>query len=175
MNVTTHALASAAAQREYLKEQLLVQFPELAEDEQALVDTLDGISDLDQMLVAVMRSTETDDMMVTGIKARIEELSERGKRLAHRIETKRDLVCRVMDHANIKKIESAEFTLSLRQSPDKVVITDEKLLPAAYLRTPEPPAPTPDKKAIADALKAKQDVPGAVLSNGGVSLSVRKK
>lgn len=175
MNVTTHALVSAAAQREYLREQLLVQFPELAEDDQALVDTLDGLSDLDQMLVAVMRSTEDDSMMVAGIKARVEELTERGKRLAHRIETKRDLICRVMDHAGIKKVEAAEFTLSLRQAPDKVVITDETLLPPRFLRTPEPPAPQPDKKLIADALKAKQDVPGAMLSNGGVSLSIRRK
>jgi len=170
---TVHQVVAALTNHEYLRDQLRVQFPDA--DEQTLADTLEGESNLDQMLVAVMRSTEDDAMLVTGIKERLAELSERGERLARRIEAKREIVCRVMERANMSRIEAADFTLSLRQAPSKIVVTDEALIPAAYMNTPEPPTPKPDKKKIADALKANTEIPGCVLSNGGVSLSVRKK
>ncbi len=172
---TTHDLIGAGQHRAYLREQLIVQFPVLAEDETALVDTLDGISDLKEMLVAVMRTADEDEMLVGGIEAREAELKERRERLAKRIATKREIVCRVMERADLKKIEAPEFTLSLRNIAGSVVITDETKIPADYMRTPEPPAPQPDKKKIGGALKANTEVPGALLSNGGVGLSVRKK
>lgn len=175
MQPNAHQLATALAHRQYLKEQLLVRFPTLAEDEQALADTLDGETDLKEMLAEVMRSTEEDAMLVAGIAERVAELTERKGRLEHRIKAKREAICLTMDKADLGKIEAPEFTLSLRRSPASVVITDQALLPAEYLRTPEPPAPEPDKKKIGDALKANTSIPGAVLSNGGVSLTVRKK
>jgi hypothetical protein len=44
-----------------------------------------------------------------------------------------------------------------------VSIFDEKQIPAEFMRTPEPkpPVPVPNKKAIAEAIKAGIDVPGA--------------
>jgi hypothetical protein len=45
-----------------------------------------------------------------------------------------------------------------------VIIADETAIPAEYMVTPEPPPPPaarPDKKAIAAALKAGKEVPGA--------------
>jgi len=170
---SAHNLVAALTHHEYLRDQLRVQFPDA--DEQTLADTLEGESNLDQMLVAVMRSTEDDAMLVTGIQERMAELAERGERLARRIEAKRDICCRVMERANLPKVEAPDFTLSLTKTPKKVIVTDEVLIPAAYMNTPEPPAPKPDKKKIADALKANTEVPGCLLSNGGVTLSVRKK
>lgn len=172
---TAHQLATALAHRAYLKEQLLVQFPDLAEDERALLDTLDGESKLDDMLAEVMRSSEDDAMLVAGIKERMTELNERKARLERRVEAKREIVCRTMDKANLQKIERPDFTLSLRKSPPAVLITDEKLIPDDYLIHPEPPAPKPDKAGIAVALKGGKEVPGATLSNGNVGLQIRKK
>lgn len=173
--MSAHALTNALVHREYLKEQLLARFPDLAEDEQALLDTLDGESDLKELLVQVMRSTEDDAILIAGIKERMAELKERSERLARRVESKREAVCLTMDKASIGKIEAPEFTLSLRRSPPSVVITDETLIPANYKRTPEPPKPEPDKKLIAEALKANKEIPGAMLSNGDIGLTVRKK
>lgn len=173
MQPNAHAVAVALAAHEYLKEQLRVQFPD--EDDATLADTLEGESTLDQVLVSVMRSAEEDEMMVAGIKARLAELAERKTRIERRIEAKEGCVLRTMEKAELRKIEAPDFTLSLRAVPGKVVITDEALIPAEYMRTPETPAPVPDKKAIADAIKARTEVPGAMLSNGGVGLSIRRK
>lgn len=175
MTANAHTLTRELVHREYLREQLLVQFPDLAEDEQALLDTLDGESKLDDMLAEVMRSSEDDAMLIAGIKERLAELTERKARLERRVEAKREIVCRTMDRANLQKIERPDFTLSLRKSPPSVIITDEKLIPADYLIHPEPPAPRPDKAGIAVALKRGDPIPGCTLSNGGVGLSVRRK
>lgn len=45
-----------------------------------------------------------------------------------------------------------------------VDVFEPALLPAQFMRQPEPPLPAPDKTAIKDALKAGQDVPGARLA-----------
>jgi len=42
-----------------------------------------------------------------------------------------------------------------------VVIDEPGLIPAAYMRQPDPPPPAPDKAAIGAALKAGLDIPGA--------------
>jgi hypothetical protein len=51
-----------------------------------------------------------------------------------------------------------------------VVITDEHAIPQAFWR-PQPPKL--DRKAIGEALKAGQAVPGAQLSNGGTTLAIK--
>ena len=63
-------------------------------------------------------------------------------------------------------------TLSVRAGTAKVEITDEKIIPAIYWNRP---APILDKRAVSDALKAGEAIPGAVLSNAAPSLSVRFK
>ena len=170
MQPNAHSVAASLANHEYLKEQLRVQFPDA--DDQVLADTLEGISDLDQLLIALIRSADEDQILVNGIKARIEELTERKKRLEHRIEAKAGIALRTMERANLPKIEAPDFTLSTRRTPASVVITDEKVIPAQFWRAQDPVL---DKKAISEALKAKNEVPGASLSNGGVSLAIRRK
>lgn len=170
MQPSIHTVATALAMHEYVKEQLRVQFPDI--DDATLADTLEGEVDLKEILIAIMRSADEDEMLVTGIKARIEELQERKKRIEHRIETKEAIVLNAMEKAALKKIEADTFTVSTRATPGAVIVTDEALIPPAYWKTQDPVL---DKAGIRDALKIKKDVPGATLSNGGVTLSVRRK
>ena len=59
-----------------------------------------------------------------------------------------------------KPMTIGTFTLSYRKS-EATNIVDESLIPSQYLKTPEPPAPKPDKTAIKEAIKAGTLVPGA--------------
>lgn len=157
-----------------LKDELLRRFPSLADDEQALIDTLDGISDLKEQITEVIRSAEDDEMLADAISDRIDQLKARQERLRTRSKGKRDAAFHAMQEAGIKKIEAPDATISLARSPVSVLITDDALIPGEYLRQPEPPAPKPDKKAIKEALVAGQEIPGCILSNGGARLLVRK-
>lgn len=170
MNV--HKLQQTVAQDKLLRDQLLARFGDaLADDEQALIDTLDGVSDFDGQALAVLRSAEDDEMLVTGIKERIEQLRARAERLTARAAAKREAVLLAMVETGRKKIEAPDCTVSVRATPASVVITDETAIPDDYLK-PQPPKV--DKAAIRDALKQGASIPGAMLSNGGQSLGIRR-
>lgn len=154
------------------KDMLLVQFPELAEDEGALLDTLEGLTDLNENLIAILRSRDDDLMLVTGIEARVKELNERKARLELRADAKRAFVCRVMEEAELKRLDAPDWTVSLGRKPQAVQITDEAAVPAEYWR--EKVTRSVDKTALKAAL-ATGKVPGAALDNGGVQLTIRKK
>ena len=66
-------------------------------------------------------------------------------------------------------MELAEGTVSLRNGPPKVIITNESEIPVDFWRVRR----EPDKSKIGAALKAHEFVPGAVLSNPEMSLTIR--
>ena len=99
-------------------------------------------------------------------------MQERLSRIEHRADKKRELVTSVMERADIKKLAEPDFTASLRASPPAVVVTDEGQIPQAYWK-PQPPKL--DRQGISTALKSGVAVPGALLSNPEMVLSVRTK
>src|SRR5262249_14171448 len=62
-----------------LKERLLSEYPTL--DEAALRDTLEGITDLHEMLAAVIRSALVDEALQVGLRRRLYDMKERLTRL----------------------------------------------------------------------------------------------
>ena len=68
-----------------------------------------------------------------------------------------------MEVAGIERITCPLFTISIAKNPPSVDIFDVLSLPAQFMVTPPPKTPvaTPDKKAIAAAIKAGEDVQGA--------------
>jgi hypothetical protein len=157
----------------FLRDELLRQFPEMADDGDLLLDTLEGATTLNEAIVKVWESARHDEGMVEAIKSRQAEMKERADRLCERAEKKRLACVNAMQEAGLKKIEAPEVTLSVRAVAPSVVVTDETLIPPAMLKTKT--TTSPDKVAIKDALTSGLPVPGALLSNGGVSLSARVK
>lgn len=170
----TDSIAVGASVQEYrlTKERLLAAFPDLAEDETALLDTLEGETTLQEQIVALMRSADNDRILALGIKERMTELAARLTRMESRYEGKRELIASAMAAADLKKIEAPDWTLSLRRIPPSVVIQDEGLIPEAFKKSKT--VVSVDKAALKAALE-NETIPGAVMSNGSVGLSVRMK
>lgn len=166
-------LQGALSNHLYLLEQLRVSFPD--QDDADLADTLEGISDLNEMIIRTIRGNDEDEALVAGLSVRLDELAERQARLKQRIEKRREVVANVMERAKLPKIVAPDFTLSLAHRARSVVIINEDQIPDAFKVSSEPPAPRPDKKAIKTALEDGKPVPGCTLSNGGVSITIRKK
>ena len=80
------------ALHEYLREQLTQRFPEA--DEETLCDTLEGLTNLHEKLGAVIRSQLEDRALSKALRARIEEMQGRFRRLEHCVEQKRGSVPR---------------------------------------------------------------------------------
>ncbi len=155
---------------QYLRARLEEEFPDA--DEETLVDTLEGLSNLPDMLAEVCRSMLDDQAMVSALRGRVGDMQERCGRIEARARTKRELVCSVMERADLKKVMEPDLTLSLRPSRAPLVITDEEIIPAGYWKAQ---APKLDRQGLIAALSAGRDVPGAILGNAPMAISVRTK
>src|ERR1041384_7115223 len=89
-------------------------FPEA--DEETLADTIEGASDLPQLLTAVLRSRLEDLSLAEALRQRLDVMRRRLERLEGRAEQKRVLVSTALQEAGIRKLVAAEFTAYLRPS-----------------------------------------------------------
>lgn len=158
-----------AAEYGRIREALLAEYPDI--DPETLADTLEGLSDLPDVLARMIRDAREDKAMADALGVMIAESRERQERLNRRSLSRRNAVLRLMSTACLRKIEQPDFMASIRHVPPKVEITDDTSIPDAFQKVVK----TPDKPAIKAALERGETVQGAVLGNGSEGLSVRFK
>lgn len=136
-------------------------------DEQTLLDTLESLSgDLDTKVLNTVALSRNMDATAKAIKEAEAEMAKRRQALENRVARLKDHILASMMVAGIHKIESPYFRISVRDNPPAVEIYEPGLIPAEFMRQPEPPPPAPDKKAIAEALKSGREVAGCKLTVG---------
>ena len=153
-----------------LKQRVLSEYPDI--DEESLADTLEGITDLHEMIAAVIRSALVDEALQVGLRGRVIEMKERLSRLELRANKKRELALEAMTEVGLTRLEQPDFTASARAGSPALVITAEDRVPQAYW-LPQPSRL--DRHAVLSQLKRGIEIPGAVLSNPKPVLSVRTK
>lgn len=142
------------------------------DDAQLILDTIEGETDLAEACVAVLEECNEDEILIKGLAVHIADLTTRKGRMEKSVETRRNIILMAMEKAGLGTIRSPLGTMSARPTPPKAVIADEALIPAKFWK---PSDPKLDRAALVDALKSGEQIPGASLSNGGVTLSVRVK
>ena len=152
------------------KGRLLAAWPEI--DCETLRDTLEGITDLHEIIAAVIRSALVDEALQAGLRFRIDDMKQRLSRLEERATKKRQLALDAMTEVGLTKLEQPDFTASARAgTPSLIVVTEEAIPPAYWL--PQPPKL--DRQAILGELKRGAVIPGVQLSNPKPVLMVRTK
>jgi hypothetical protein len=141
-------------------------------DLSALQAALEAETDAVALLRRVIRAHIEADVFARACKARADQIEVRQKRYARLAEATRATAYAMLDALQLpgNKVVDPEFTASITPSNKSVVITDEDKLPAIYVKVET----TPLKAEIAKALKAGAAVPGAELSNGIPTLTIRK-
>jgi hypothetical protein len=152
------------------KERLSALYPET--DEETLHDTLEGITDLHEMIAAVIRSALVDEALQAGLRTRLEDMRQRLTRLAERGLKKRQLALEAMNEAGLKRLEQPDFTASARGGVPNLIVTSEELIPESYW-VPQPPRL--DRQTLTSDLRRGDQVPGAGLGNAAPILTVRTK
>jgi hypothetical protein len=92
------------------------------------------------------------------------DMDVRAGKFEKRAESLKTYLRENMKRTGITEINSPEFSVKLYLERDsKVEILDEKQIPIAYMKTPDPKpvVSSPDKKLIAADIKLGKDVPGA--------------
>ena len=153
-------------------EALRAGLAKMTDDAEVIRDTIEGASNLHELIRTVLLSIDEDQALVDGIDARLADLGERRRRFKARIEAKRAQVEQAMMIGELQSVELDLGTFYLSTVAPKVVPTDESLIPSEFY---EPQPPKLDTKKLLAALKDGRAIPGAELSNGGVTLALRRK
>lgn len=149
---------------------LLAQMADIiGDDEQLAADTVLGETDLNEAIDLAVQQMVDDKAAVDGLETMIKRLTDRRERIKARMDTMKIALTVAMVQAGRKKFKHGAVTLSVRNVPPSAIITDESALPSKFFK---PQDPLLDKRAVLAALKAKEDVPGAALSNGGATLAI---
>jgi hypothetical protein len=153
-----------------IRERLLQQFPDV--DDQTIRDTLEGITELHEMIAAVIRSALVDEALSAGLRKRLEDMKERLTRLEERGAKKRQLALEAMNEVGLSKLQQSDFTASTRHGSPSLLVTAEGDVPSPYW-VPQPPKL--DRQALVGELKRGADIPGVQLNNPKPVLVVRTK
>ena len=135
---------------------MVQEFPLL--DDETIRDTLEGITDLHEMIATVIRSALVDEALHAGLRFRVDDMRERLSRLELRATKKRQLALEAMTEVGLSKLEQPDFTASARAGSPALVVIAEDTIPGAYW-LPQPPKL--DRQAILGELKRGIDIPGA--------------
>jgi Siphovirus Gp157 len=151
-----------------IRDRLAAEDPSL--DEQTLADTVEGLTDLHEILGAVIRGALADEALASGLKNRIAEMEDRLSRLQDRAAKRRQIAKEVMTELDLKKLQAPDFTASIRPGFPSLVVMNESEIPSIYW---EPRDPKLDRATLISDLKHGREVAGASLSNPEPVLSVR--
>ena len=150
-----------------IRDRLRAQDPQL--DEQTLSDTVEGLTDLHEILAAIVRAALADEALATGLKSRITEMQERLERLQERAAKRRQVVKDTMVELDLKKLTAPDFSVSIRPGMPALLVIDEAAVPSIYWE------PRLDRQGLLAELRQGAEITGVTLSNPEPVLSVRTK
>ena len=148
-------LAFSATTYRAVRERIRTQDPEL--DEQTLTDTVEGLTDVHEILAAIVRAALADEALAVGLKGRMAEMEGRFQRMVE---------------LDLKKLTAPDFSASIRPGMPALLVIDEQAVPSIYW---EPREPRLDRQGLLAELKQGVEITGVTLSNPEPVLSVRTK
>lgn len=141
------------------------------DDDQLLADMIEAETDLDAVLDLLIEREATIADHITALGEREKTIRERKSRFNASRNAGRMVMQRLLDATGLRKIERPEATISLARVAPKVIDGPVESLADDLVRVER----KPDKKAIKEALEAGADLPGWAMSNGGETVTVRRK
>lgn len=148
-------------------EALKASFPDLEEDVELLAGMVEGETDFDLVLERIVKEALESEAMAEGLHEYGTNIRSRRDRLLRKGEAMRDLAMGLMNAAGKDKALLATATLTIRGGSQLVTIDSEDDLPQGFVKR------TPLVSVIKNALKNGEDVPGARLTAGDPSLTIR--
>ena len=140
------------------------------DDAELALDMIEGETDLIEAIAAAMDEIDQCEIIASGCKAKAEQIEARRHRAEARAERVRALIEQAMLRAGLGTVKLPVATLSVKAVPPKPIISDESLIPSEFWVAQPPKL---DKRKLNEAAKS-GPIPGVDMSNGSVSLQVRR-
>src|SRR5262245_17225366 len=164
------SLDFAAIHYRTIRDRIRAEDPQI--DERTLAETVEGLTDLHEVLTAVIRAALSDQALATGLEGRIREMQARRHRLQDRATKRRQIAKDVMVELDLKKLSAPDFTASIRPGTPALMVIDEAAVPSIYS---VPQETRLSRNELANDLKQGAEIAGVALSNPEPVLSVRTK
>src|SRR4249920_1533215 len=148
-------LEFAAITYRAIRDRLRADDPQI--DEQTLADTVEGLTDLHEIVAAIIRSALADEALAAGLKGRVAEMQDRLERLQDRASKRRQIAKDVMVELGLHKITAPDFTVSIRPGMPSLQVLDEAAVPSIYW---QPSAPRLNRLGLLCELKEGADIQG---------------
>jgi hypothetical protein len=143
--------------------------PGLELDEQLKLSTLEGETDLFEVVSLLLSANEDDEGTIDALDAQVDARAIRIERAKARIETRKKAIISLMDCAQERTLRLPE----IRTMFPKPKVNDPDQLPDDFVTIET--VRKPNKEAIEAAVENGCTIPGVVMTNGGASLTVRRK
>lgn len=163
-------LEFAAVAYRTIRDRIRAEDPHI--DEQTLADTVEGLTDVHEILAAIIRAALADEALATGLKNRIAEMQDRLARLQDCAAKRRQIARDVMVELDIRKITAPDFTASVRPGMPALLVLDEAAVPSIYW---QPVAPRLNRQGLLSGLKNGAEIKGVALSDPEPVLTVRTR
>lgn len=157
-----------------LRERLAADFG-LDENDEAVIDTADGETNLTDLLVRMVRQARDRTAQADVCTEQMRALAERKGRHVAAADRLRSLVAEAMLETGIRKLSPGDFTATARlTAPKPEIVNEEDLLPfyTRIVRKPDMDAIRLEHQRCAAEGEA-MNIPGVVISNGRPSLTLR--
>jgi hypothetical protein len=161
---------AATANYRSICDRIRAQDPQI--DEQTLADTVEGLTDLHEIVMAIIRAALADEALARGLKCRISDMQGRLDRLEDRASKRRQIAKDAMVELDLKKLNAPDFTASIREGTPSLMVINEDAVPSIYW---QPSEPRLNRQELAYELKQGAEIAGVALSNPEPVLSVRTR
>lgn len=169
MNDDRHLSKTLSREAEAARD-LLAQ---LASDDETLCqDMVEGETGLLEALTAAVAALDDAEAQIAGCKDREDVFKVRRAAAERRRDRIRALIEQAILRADMQGVRLPVATLTVQATKPAPIYDDEAAIPARFWKAG---IPTLDKAAIKDALKSGETIPGVSLTNGGVTLHIRRQ
>jgi hypothetical protein len=143
----------------------------LSDDERLYLDTLEGETDLYELVWRLLGQIEDDEGVQAILAEQIADRTARKQRAGERVKHHREAIMALIQCAGLDKLTLPEATLSVRDVPPKPIVTDEAAVPLVFKKATWKPDMAPIKAGVESGAA----IPGVSFDNGGNSLTIRRK
>ena len=143
------------------------------EDHRLKLDMLEGETELLEVVRQLLNENEDDEGIVLALDEQVDARSIRIERAKARIEGRKKAISALMDCAQETTLKLPEATLSLRTLKSRPKVTDADALPDGFVTIET--VRKVNNEAIKEAFERGETIPGVTVTNGGSSLTVRRK
>lgn len=141
------------------------------DDPELMLLVAEGQTSILELIDLLLDADFNDEGLIAGAKLNKDTLAVRLHRLEKRRTSRRAIIEQALALMEVKSLERPVATITLSDRAPALIVDEESQIPAQYFDL----RPVLSRRLLKEALEAGQEIVGARLSSGVVSLTVRRR